>query len=511
MTRSPLPKAHFGHIQVTAAQKLAYRDVVQRRLDALLDDEQHYLQRKAAKLPCLPPADWKYVRSYEELSSYRRRRRGRSLEDVAQHEDFPEARQAVAGGQPSIVATGSMAGTVENLLYGLASTNYEEMRTATSFLDAGTDSAVLRVFELATPDNPLHFFGLKWLYSSSAPLIEPRDACFLAATGVDKDASDDSFGYFVLHSVDLPECPPFEHARAKVRRGKIFFSCLLRDAAPGVIDVVLRGVFDTSGALRRLSIPYASLMPYATAAFVGGLAKAVSCADAKKLTLLARYNAVSGKNRDALNVDAEHPKHGLCSVCIRRGGTGLLSRLRLRWCRVCGIAVGSKCCVNGKRVFLGSEKPHAPCVCCPNCAHEARQMTGMQPAEPEYAVVADYFADSLSLTEEDTTLLRSPFARPAGSNTAFDDWKRHRPGPLVSLAELNSSLNRTTSSSIDGESSASVEDASKDSILELSDDDADRFRFTSSSDEVDRCYVFYSPASSSVDSSFGQANESGDR
>ncbi|EEY63429.1 uncharacterized protein PITG_15161 [Phytophthora infestans T30-4] len=196
--RFPLPKNYFGHIEVTAAQKLEYRDVVQRRLNELLDDEQHYNERKANKLPCLPPADWKYVRSLEDIKIYRRRRRGRSLEEIAKHEDIPEARQAVANGQPSIVATGNIAGTVENLLYGLADTNYEEMRTTTSFLDVDTDFAVLRVFELATADDPLHFFGLKWLYSSSAPFIEPRDVCFLEAMGVQKDANDEMYGYLVL-------------------------------------------------------------------------------------------------------------------------------------------------------------------------------------------------------------------------------------------------------------------------------------------------------------------------
>jgi hypothetical protein len=506
----PLPRDYFGRVQATAAQKLGYRDLVRRRVDALLDDERRYLERKASKLPCLPPADWRHVRSHQQLQIYRRRKRGRSLDEVALEEDFADAVQAVAHGQPSIVATGSIAGTVENLLYGLADTNYEEVRTTASFLDTHTDAAVLRVFELATPDDPLHFLGLKWLYNSSAPLVEPRDLCFLEAMGVERDANDDKFGYLVLHSVDLPECPPFDHAQAKVIRGKLFCCCLFRDAAPGMVDVVLRGVFDASGELRRLSMPYASLMPYATAAFVGGLSKAVSCAEAKKLTLLARYNAVSGKNRDALNVDEDNPKHGLCSVCIRRVGTGVLSCIKLRWCRICGIAVCSRCRVKSKRVFLGAHRPHSPCVCCPNCAQEARQMTGMMPAEPEYAVVADYFMDPLWLTEEQTestSLLSSPSTwREPVKDCTFSDWKQGRPGPLVTLADarnLDSSMNRTTSSSLDG---SSKRDESQESIMELSDDETARGHFIESSDEADSYYVFYSPVSPSMDSDFGQGS-----
>ncbi|GMF44727.1 unnamed protein product [Phytophthora fragariaefolia] len=506
----PLPKNYFGHVQVTAVQKLEYHRLVQRRLDALLDDERHYLERKANKLPCLPPADWKYVRSYEELKVYRRRRRGRSLEEVAAEEDFPEAVRAVANGQPSIVATGSIAGTVEDLLYGLSDTNYEEMRTTTSFLDPGTDSAILRAFELATPEDPLHFFGIKWLYNSSAPIIEARDVCYVEGKGVRRDANGEKFGYLVLHSVDIPECPPFDQS-AKVHRGELFFSCIFRDAGPGIVDAVLRGVFNTSGELRRLSMSYASLMPYATAAFVGGLIKGVSCAEAKKLTLLARYNSISGKNRDALNVDEDKPKHGVCSVCIKRVGTGMLSCKKLRWCRICGIAVCSKCRVKGKRVFLGTDKPHMSCVCCPNCVQEARHMTGMQPTEPEYAVVADYYMESFGESEpqdENSTCLSSPF-RCAGAMKepiiAFNDWKQHRLVPVVTLTEArewNLSVNRTTNSSFDDDNGPS-NGSSKDSILELSDDDSNRFRFTSSSDEEDMFYVFYSPVASSMGSNFG--------
>ncbi|KAE8885649.1 hypothetical protein PF005_g17209 [Phytophthora fragariae] len=91
----PLPKNYFGHVQVTAAQKLGYERLVQPRLDALLQD---HIDRRANKLPSLPPADWKYVRSYEELKICRRKRRGRSLEEVAAEEDFPDAVQAVAEG-----------------------------------------------------------------------------------------------------------------------------------------------------------------------------------------------------------------------------------------------------------------------------------------------------------------------------------------------------------------------------------------------------------------------------
>lgn len=229
----PLPKNYFGHVQVTSAQRIEYESLIQRRLDALLEDERHYIERRANKLPCLPPADWKYVRSYDELKIYRWRRRGRSLEEVAAEEDFPEAVQAVHDRQPSIVATGSIAGTVENLFYGLSDTNYEEMRATTSFLDAGTDSAILRIFELATPEDPLHFFGLKWLYNASAPIIEARDVCYLQAMGVSSETP-------TTRSTDTSCCTQWTSpsVRHSITRPK---SCVASSSSPAYSVTLLQG------------------------------------------------------------------------------------------------------------------------------------------------------------------------------------------------------------------------------------------------------------------------------
>ncbi|KAE8885581.1 hypothetical protein PF004_g16285 [Phytophthora fragariae] len=94
---------------------------------------------------------------------------------------------------------------------------------------------------------------------------------------------------------------------------------------------------------------------------------------------------------------------------------GFLVLHSLRWCRVCGIAVCSKCRVIG---FL----------------------------EVEYAVVADYFMESFWESEpqaEVATLFTIPlqWAGPLKEPiAAFCDWKQHRPGP-VAAQNWNSSLN----------------------------------------------------------------------
>ncbi|KAF4322502.1 hypothetical protein BBO99_00002655 [Phytophthora kernoviae] len=226
-----------------------------------------------------------------------------------------------------------------------------------AYMHEPTDCALLRVLELDAPDDPLHFLGLKWALNKMPmqAIVTPRDTCYLDAMGVEKDGNGKKFGYIALESVDLPECPPFE-----------------RD------------------------LPWHAT-PLASMSFINGMLQAVSCAEAKKLTLLARHNAVSGYNLDVINQDEEFGKDAVCSVCIKRSKTRLFSAVRLRACRVCGVAICSKCSAKNKRLFLGSERPCTFAVCCPNCVVEAQEMTDLQPCQEQYTVVADFYLHGRAL------------------------------------------------------------------------------------------------------------------
>ncbi|KAI9982375.1 hypothetical protein PInf_008312 [Phytophthora infestans] len=268
----------------------------------------------------------------------------------------------------SVIALGRVPGTIDDLLYGNFSTTQEETQTTITYTHEPTDCALLRVLELDAPDDPLHFLGLKWMLKKMPmqALTTPRDACYFEAMGVEEDASKQRFG------------------RSDVIRGDVTFAGLFRETTPGFVDIQVRGIFDLSGDLSRHVVPLASV------SFINGILKGVDCAEAKKLTLLSRHNAVSGYNLDAVYQDEAFAKDAVCSVCIKRSKR-LFASTRLRACRVCGVAICTKCSAKNKRLFLGSERPCAFAVCCPNCVLEAQQMTGMRPCDDEYAVVADFY------------------------------------------------------------------------------------------------------------------------
>ncbi|RLN60278.1 hypothetical protein BBJ28_00026994, partial [Nothophytophthora sp. Chile5] len=123
----PLPAGYFGDVQVSVAKQQELHELVRHRVSTMLADERRYAERRAQQQPILHAAEWKYVRSLEELKIYRRRRRGRSLRELASEEDFEAAVRAVERGQPSMVAIGRVSGSIEDMLYGLTATTQDDL------------------------------------------------------------------------------------------------------------------------------------------------------------------------------------------------------------------------------------------------------------------------------------------------------------------------------------------------------------------------------------------------
>ncbi|KAL3663741.1 hypothetical protein V7S43_011156 [Phytophthora oleae] len=416
----PLPKGYFPDVNVSEEQTQEYRDLVRQRLEAILSDEKCCNERLANGLPSLNPRDWKSVRSFDGLQLFRRRHRGRATAELAAEEDFPQAIGAVANGQPSVVALGNIPGTIEDVLYGFAGTTDEETRTTLSFLLPTTDAAILRNLELATVDDPLHYFGLKWLYAARS-IGAPRDLCCLQAMGVEVDSCDNKYGYLMLHSVDLTECPSF---KTNVVRGKVFFTCIFRETTPGFVDVLARGIFDMSGG----NLFPKFLAPCTTSAFIGGLRKLVDCANAKKLTVLARRTVSRVQIEEDFAQLPPPRKKAVCVVCMKRDGSGFFG-VHLRSCRVCGMPICSKCQTKDKRVFLGCSRPWSPVPCCPMCALEAQRMTNFYPFGAEFAVVADYFTEKSAISYTSTNL--TSFGLPLADQIAACAESKESPGGVL--------------------------------------------------------------------------------
>ncbi|CEG49605.1 START-like domain [Plasmopara halstedii] len=367
-----VPPGYFGGVQISALKRQELNQIVQRRLKTLLaDDKSHTDQQQEAK--------WKIFRCAGDLKVYQRRLRGRWRHEAAAEEEIPEAALAVERGFPSMRVEGTVQGSVENILYGFSANTQADLLTGLSFTSPLVDAALLNVVEKSTEEDPLRSAEVIWLLTK-LPILHARDFCYLKATGSGIDRKGRRYGYMVLHSVNLPECPPFDYSQTKTLRAKMFCSYLFRETSPGYVDIMGRGVFDLDGGeLLKL------LLPHAFNAVVNSLLQSGVCGEAKKFTLLALRNAEDRNKVEPLT------KNSVCSMCIRRNQR-MVPGARLRPCDGCGVPVCKRCKIKDKRILLGTTRPSRSAVCCMTCVYQLKNITGVRLGAPEFLVEAEYYS-----------------------------------------------------------------------------------------------------------------------
>lgn len=380
-----------GCYQATDADRQRYRALIRNRVDSLLADEARYVERRRRNEPFLHAKQWKQVKKEKDLTFYRRYQRGQSLHDLALEEELPEIQRAVERGYTSLICDGTVKGSIEDMLYGMTASSQDDLMTGFSYKDPPRDCVWLGTVESPTPADPFHTADLIWALPKLPPVFSQVDVCYLKATGQELDANGERYGYMVLHSVHIAQCPAF--ATHGISRCKMYFVCLFREPHPGLLKVTVRGIFDLSKKVRMLT----GLVSASTTSFMVGLLNGVGIGQAKKLTLLAR------RNRRTLGDVANTPRQSVCYMCCKRAsflGRTLCLGTQLSICYVCGGTVCSNCTRGVKRrIFAGASRPCSSVECCPNCVQKAARTINVRPAEPEFLVVADYYLNQQASSE----------------------------------------------------------------------------------------------------------------
>lgn len=339
----PLPQGYFGvDARLSTEQEAHFRRVAQTQIDAILRAEQTFAQAQRGQVNT---RKWRLARKEHRLSVFRRRTSSLGLADA----------HAFTG----LLSVGQVDESMDALLHGLRNATHEEFQATMTYMDANNrDSAVLHTIELEQPDDATHYLGLKWTLSRlpSTILAKPRDWCFLEALGTSTDKDGKRFGYLIMHSVDVPCCPPFDERAAVRAKGE--FAFILREVEPGTTDVYAQGLYDPAG----------DLTPAISAALTSDiflrLSKTSQCSEAKRLTMMAVRNYTTATN------DAEvHRLQPLCSICVKGGG--MFAALKM--CNVCGATVCAKCRVK-KLVFTGVDSSLCEILCCKTCILEANTL-----------------------------------------------------------------------------------------------------------------------------------------
>ncbi|ETO66929.1 hypothetical protein F444_16018 [Phytophthora nicotianae P1976] len=339
---------------------------------------------------------WKMLKKQNRLRVYKRK-----AQQTAQLD------QSRVGGSskkpPMVICVGSVEGTVEDILYGMHAKTRSEMGATMTFMGRSPlDCDVLAVLDGGSRHDPFRQLSIKYLLAETfgdARVVNNRDVCTLESMGFGHDSRGKRYGYFLLRSVDLPECSPLPEDSGVVR-ASVTMCCIYRQAQ-GSVKVYSKAMIDLGG-----SLPGFMAYDAATELLLSN-AEAITSATAKRLTVLALQNyhtrkaqepedltssseselllsgsryAKSFNFRSTKSVSTVEPSHTVeerkmpikpCSVCGKKPKMAKLVRSTHRNCGVCNQCVCTKCSIKQK-LYARAEPVTVPC--CKMCILTAKQL-----------------------------------------------------------------------------------------------------------------------------------------
>lgn len=391
----PLPKSLFAPLELTAAQEDQYERLAHSLIRETMGD---YDQFVTVDKRTVNQQRWKTVIKRDNVTVYKDRvarsdtiatpapSKNPTLEastglDTSRFasttSDLPSKTSSTSN-LPKLLALGSIHGSLDDVMYGMVTTNSSSMRLRSSYVDDHiTDGAVLYQMKGPTPNDPFRFLGIKWIVKGERrvgvkKIVRPRDFVFLEYSGVMSRPNGDRLGFHLMHSVDIPSCP--ELRERHILRAKLS-SCYLYREMPGVmVDLYMTARVEPRGRV------FESVAIRSAAGALSSCWKSVACAQNKKLAWVlqnerqsnlsqqgapSRYSQYRQSNvshrasqytntRDSRAGSAGSAKadafpENRCGVCTK--GFGTFSKRAS--CQLCFIPICSRCQIRRK---LSSER-----------------------------------------------------------------------------------------------------------------------------------------------------------
>ncbi|ETO65803.1 hypothetical protein F444_16936 [Phytophthora nicotianae P1976] len=169
-----------------------------------------------------PGSKWHEIRKVEDLRIYEER--------VTAKSDTHSI--------PSIMMLGTVAGKLDDIMFGTVAATDTDVRIKERVLQDGTEqSKILRCLVQPTERDPFRQVSVKWqLYST-------RDYVCLDTTGFARSSTGERVGYSLSHSIAFDEqLPQFD--RHSIDRGNRSVCVMYRQRTPSTVECYARGFFD---------------------------------------------------------------------------------------------------------------------------------------------------------------------------------------------------------------------------------------------------------------------------
>ncbi|DAZ94575.1 TPA: hypothetical protein N0F65_004335 [Lagenidium giganteum] len=285
---------------------------------------------------------WKLLKKKDQLAVYKLRKEA----DAIGMESVARAETAA----PVLMTTGTIAGQMEDVLYGLYTDTTLGMKLKSSYCQEGvTDAEVLSTIEGPTLDEPFRFLGVKWLAqqhgsaagAASSSFVKRHGLLFLESTGITTTTRGEQLGYHIVHSVNLRSLAHLGSTSASIVRAKLSMCQLFRQKSSGSsIDVFVKGFYDPQGEMMQFVATNiaADLM-------LNTVSSTLECAHLKKLA----WQAHQTMRRRRMSRAATMAPSAACGVCERKTG-GMLQRSHVA-CTMCSQMVCARCSVMKRLSF----------------------------------------------------------------------------------------------------------------------------------------------------------------
>ncbi|KAF4032599.1 hypothetical protein GN244_ATG15531 [Phytophthora infestans] len=332
---------------------------------------------------CFPASDWRFVRAKQGLNVYCQRaesiKRSSSRKTglvsplspgITRDSSMTLSRseKSKRTGKSLMVLHGAIDGNLDDCMFGSFATTEETWRWRSSYVYEGLDEArLLATIRGPTHEDPFRFLGLKWftkeLPSVLSGIMQQRDFLIIEATGLTRDSNGERVGYFLMHSVTLPELVP-EFPQLNLMREEISACYIDRQLGTNQVEMYCRSFLNPRGKpLNRLT---AVIAAEALLSAIG----IIDYAYIRKLTWLVKnkQERMSARRCRTRRQSGAFPRSTRCQVCDKS-----FRRLALNGsteCHICRGQVCKNCFVVKKMTVDVSLRGHVKqcpvrvCVCC---------------------------------------------------------------------------------------------------------------------------------------------------
>lgn len=266
---------------------------------------------------------------------------------------------------PLVIATGIVAGTVEDAVFGALAHTERSWRLRDAHIkDTYEATKILASIVVPTQQDPFRSLIFKWTMRPISHLSRKRDCVFIEATGIAFDSFGERVGYYVMHSVDsIARIPGMKHL--DIVRVHLSTCFIVRAHDQSSIEVFARGFSNPGGNFREGpgNVMYADMLL--------GAIHIVDLSYVKKLIWLMHTKRLSGSapppppSSDARNC-------GNCTASLSKLGMLIYPSAV---CEACKQVVCHKCSVVKKIPMEVShtEIKHKSLTFCLSCIIEAKE------------------------------------------------------------------------------------------------------------------------------------------